>query len=119
MSWRGARHNPGEIEMNVVAPESIAKSLSPSSLSMHALRLEDGRVYITLSPELQRPIDGGCDCKWCKSHPDNTPAWDCLVIPAGDVPNQRGLITVHWPEIHAPEAKGKREFHGVKGEWIA
>lgn len=46
-----------------------------------------------------RPIPGGCDCSYCKKHPDLVPAWDTLSIPN----NYEARTEANAHTIHAPE----------------
>jgi hypothetical protein len=51
-------------------------------------------MFIPLPVKVQQPIDG-CDCKFCKAHPDRKPMWDTLAIS----PDSERTWTVHYPEI--------------------
>jgi hypothetical protein len=53
-------------------------------------------VFVALPIEAQRPIAGGCSCDWCKTHPDRTPMWDTLAVPAD---GKGAAQTVHFPEF--------------------
>ena len=46
--------------------------------------------------ELQRTIEGGCQCLYCKDHPDKPPMWDALAI---DAKARCHTWTVHYPEL--------------------
>ncbi len=50
-------------------------------------------TFITLPETLARPIDGGCQCPYCKSHPNHVPAWDVLAS------DGKKSWTVHYPEL--------------------
>jgi hypothetical protein len=58
--------------------------------------VDTGTRYIRLPDSLATPVGGGCNCAYCKSHPDEIPAWDTLVVPDGRE-NSRHTWTVHWP----------------------
>lgn len=53
-------------------------------------------LFVALPVELQRTIEGGCSCPYCKSHPNQTPMWDTLAI---DAKAQRHTWIVHYPEM--------------------
>ena len=59
-------------------------------------RLVGETLFVALPPDLQRTIDGGCQCGYCKTHPAATPKWDTLAI---DAKAQRHTWTVHYPEL--------------------
>lgn len=61
-------------------------------------------IFVPIPRSLARDIDGGCQCDYCKAHPEIAPKWDCLAIPAGMDGNQHAW-TVHMPE------PGKRAVH--------
>ena len=52
-------------------------------------------VFAPLPKTLQRPIAGGCSCRWCKTHPDAVPMWDTLAWH----PDSRESWTVHYPDL--------------------
>jgi hypothetical protein len=56
--------------------------------------------FIPLPIESRRVIEGGCDCAYCKTHPDKTPQWDTLAVASGSP----YAWTVHFPELqgHSP-----------------
>jgi spore germination protein YaaH len=56
--------------------------------------LADGTRIFRLPPELRAPVVGGCDCHYCKTHPDQIPQWDTLAVPAVS-----HTYTVHHPEM--------------------
>lgn len=57
---------------------------------------ENNTVFIALPAELRRPIEGGCQCVWCRRHPALTPSWDTLAVGRTD----GGYAwTVHYPEF--------------------
>ena len=53
-------------------------------------------LFVALPPFLQRPIDGGCSCDWCKAHPHAIPAWDTLAV---DDRGQSRAWTIHFPDM--------------------
>lgn len=57
--------------------------------------LDDGTVLLRLPVTMQREISGGCQCPFCKTHPDHLPMWDAL---AGH-PRDGRTWTVHAPEL--------------------
>jgi hypothetical protein len=52
-------------------------------------------IFIPLPAAISRPIPGGCQCFYCKAHPDQTPTWDTLAVS----PGTQYAWTVHYPEI--------------------
>ena len=62
--------------------------------SMRAVR-RDKTLFIALPPEQQRKIDWGCECAYCKSHPDRAPMWDTLSVSV----NGGWTCTVHYPDL--------------------
>jgi len=61
-------------------------------------KLVKSTLFVPLPVEAQRPIEGGCGCGYCKSHPDKLPAWDTLAI---DAKAEQRTWTVHYPELAA------------------
>ena len=59
-------------------------------------KLVGGTLFVPLPETLQRTIEGGCQCKYCKEHPKKTPKWDTLAI---DAAAERHTWTVHYPEL--------------------
>lgn len=59
----------------------------------------DNSIFIPLPPAVRRDIPGGCDCTWCKAHPEFVPQWDTLSIAAKAPRNGRDeyTTTVHFP----------------------
>jgi hypothetical protein len=55
-----------------------------------------GAVYVRVDNPVA--IDGGCACDYCKAHPNETPAWDTMVIPPASATNQH-TWTVHMPDV--------------------
>jgi hypothetical protein len=59
-------------------------------------------IFVRIPETLRLPIDGGCKCDYCTSHPGQVPSWDTLAI-AADAPADRGTpdyaVTVHFPEF--------------------
>src|SRR5262245_56451163 len=62
------------------------------------LRVWAGAVYVRLPAELQRPIEGGCSCEYCRQHPHQTPAWDVLGVPLIEQGRTRQTWTIHAPD---------------------
>lgn len=63
---------------------------------MNGIRVKkhkDGTMFVPLPLEVQRPVTGGCQCSYCKDHPDKTPMWDTLALH----PEQDVTWTVHYP----------------------
>jgi hypothetical protein len=58
--------------------------------------LVGGTVFVALPAALHREIAGGCQCGFCKEHPDKTPMWDTLAI---DAAAERHTWVVHYPEL--------------------
>lgn len=59
-------------------------------------------IFVALLPEAWRPIEGGCGCDYCKTHPDQTPMWDTLVVkpqPPRKGYNNDFTSTCHYPEF--------------------
>jgi hypothetical protein len=54
-------------------------------------------VFVALPEELREPIPFGCECRWCKAHPELKPMWDTLSI--DPEANRSDAHTVHFPEL--------------------
>lgn len=54
-------------------------------------------IFTPLASQAKRLIPGGCQCDWCKSHPNETPMWDTLAIDATS--EHSNAWTVHYPEF--------------------
>lgn len=55
-------------------------------------------LFVPLPQLIQREIDGGCSCAFCRKHPEKIPAWDTLALAA----NGEGRTwTVHYPELQS------------------
>jgi hypothetical protein len=50
--------------------------------------------FVALPVIAQRPIEGGCDCRYCKAHPNRTPKWDTLAFVSST-----DAWTVHFPDL--------------------
>lgn len=75
-------------------------TLTPLRLSgWTVLRVWRGSVYLRLPVELQRAT-GGCDCRYCKAHPELVPCWDTLGVPL--MPGASSW-TLHAPEWQASD----------------
>jgi len=59
------------------------------------LRVWHGAVYVRIPEDYAVPIQGGCQCAYCKSHPNEIPSWDTLGIP---LEAREMTWTVHAPE---------------------
>jgi hypothetical protein len=55
-------------------------------------------IFIPLPRLFQTEIKGGCNCDFCRSHPNEIPAWDTIAVDATGT-NKR-TWTVHAPEFH-------------------
>ena len=55
-------------------------------------------IYIRVPSELQLPCNG-CDCDYCKAHPELEPKWDTVAVPV--FPSK---LDVTWT-VHMPDAK--------------
>src|SRR5688500_2542076 len=63
----------------------------------------NGTIFVRLPQELQRTIDGGCACDYCKAeketNPDFAPKWDTLAIAEqAPVHSNDYAWTVHMPK---------------------
>jgi hypothetical protein len=65
-------------------------------------RLVGGTLFVALPVELQRTIEGGCQCPYCKDHPSKPAMWDTLAI---DAKAQRHTWTVHYPELNCGDIR--------------
>ena len=64
------------------------------------MEMRKGTLFVRLPGNLQRPINGGCQCSHCKARPGSTPMWDTLAIDtATDRPVTVRAWTVHYPEL--------------------
>lgn len=51
-------------------------------------------LFVRLPANLQRACSHGCECPWCREHPNTTPCWDALAVgPTGDT------WPVHFPDL--------------------
>lgn len=68
-------------------------------------------IFFPLPSNAQRPIEGGCQCTFCKAHPGSTPMWDTLAVSSG---KRDYTWTVHYPELTTGEAEidKNRETNG-------
>ena len=57
-------------------------------------------LFVALPLDARRTIEGGCQCPYCKAHPESKAAWDTLAMAASG--NDRTWI-VHYPEIASLE----------------
>jgi hypothetical protein len=64
---------------------------------MSVIAIAPTAVYLRLPSALQRPIDGGCQCRYCQAHPNEVPSWDTLGVPTIEN-NRLGSWTLHAPE---------------------
>ena len=60
---------------------------------------DGGTLFVPIPKELAQDIPGGCDCPYCKAHPNETPKWDCLALPAKPEAKTSHVWTVHYPGI--------------------
>ena len=58
-------------------------------------------IFIPLPVEMQTPIKGGCECSFCKEHPEKVPMWDTLAVYANapDWIKDDTAVTIHYPEL--------------------
>lgn len=81
----------------------MAIELTPSTLAMRVLVRTDEAIYLRLPRELQRPIDGSCECPQCKANPELA-TWDTLIVPISAPKNDKHPWryefsgTVHMPD---------------------
>lgn len=73
---------------------------------MNHIRQHRGATFVPLPEKLRRDIEWGCDCKFCKAHPDRKPQWDALGI---TIDNPQETWVVHFPELRAAKL--------ADGEW--
>lgn len=52
-------------------------------------------IFAPLPVNDRRPINGGCQCQFCKAHPDRIPQWDAV----GIEPETLTQWIVHYPEL--------------------
>lgn len=74
--------------------------------------LDDGTVVMPLPHLMRRPISGGCQCPFCKTHPDRTPMWDAL---AGHPKDPGFTWTIHYPDL---AYQIRKEITANKGERV-
>lgn len=67
---------------------------------------DKGTLFVSIPAELAAPIPGGCQCDYCKAHPEETPKWDTLALPA-KARNKQGEHT--WT-VHMPDKGGLAMF---------
>lgn len=64
------------------------------------LRVWRGAAYVRIPSADARPIDGGCGCGYCRTHPNEIPTWDTLGIP---LTGGERTWTLHAPEWRASD----------------
>lgn len=64
-----------------------------------SVKTRDGTLFVALPPAAQTAIGYGCECPYCKAHPDKTPMWDTLAV----APHHNRTWTVHYPEFSQGE----------------
>lgn len=69
-----------------------------------AKRIKD-TIFVPLPAEVRKAIQGGCECSYCKAHPNETPTWDTLAI---DVKCHYPTWTVHFPDLYQRRTDGTR-----------
>ena len=89
--------------------------LTPALISMLVLAHTADAVYLRLPRELQREVEGGCDCGECKRDP-RLARWDTLVVPIKTDPRRvEHSHTVHLPDGALERFRqrvARREAHG-------
>jgi hypothetical protein len=56
-------------------------------------------LYVAIPRELAADVTGGCDCPYCKLHPDVAPKWDTVAMAAKPKGNKAERTwTVHCPD---------------------
>jgi hypothetical protein len=60
-------------------------------------------IFVALPMPAWRPIQGGCGCPFCKSHPELIPHWDTMTIDATG--KSRFTSICHYPEFTNPTAQ--------------
>jgi hypothetical protein len=82
-------------ELNQWAEEKEREQKKVSMTGIKPRRV-GGTLFVKLPAELQRVIEGGCQCRHCKAAPGKVPMWDTLAIAA----NAEGRTwTVHFPDL--------------------
>ncbi len=61
-------------------------------------------IFIRLPESVSAVIEWGCECPYCKAHPDIKPRWDTLCVPTND-PLAKHTWTVHMPDVYGDVAK--------------
>ena len=87
--------------------EKFSVGVLPESLEdMNGQPIYEGNdtLFIPIPRHLARTIDGGCQCEYCKAHPEVTPKWDTLAIPATPGKNH------HTWTVHMPNKQGLRFY---------
>lgn len=79
-----------------------AEAPEPPRYNWQVLRTDDRSVWLRIPHEKARPVPGGCQCPWCKAHPDAIPAWDVLIVPLR--PGSYA-VEIHGPELHIEHAR--------------
>ncbi len=75
--------------------ESGANTITPATMHMRVIAHTGDAVYLRIPEELQRPIEGGCNCEQCRVKPELA-QWDTLVV--GTHPKVGFSHTVHMPD---------------------
>jgi len=68
---------------------------SPTKWSEAMHTATDVTVFMPLTYNLRRVINGGCQCPHCKAHPHEVPMWDTLAAH----PDSKYSWVVHYPEL--------------------
>ena len=68
-------------------------------------------IYLRIPAELATPC-GGCDCAYCKAHPERIPSWDTLAVCDTRADHS---WTVHYPDPRplTPADRAERERRSV------
>jgi hypothetical protein len=64
--------------------------VGPDLLQMPVIARAYGAIYIRIPQDLQREKSDGCTCNYCRTHPDQPPMWDTLVVNNGTGPLEAG-----------------------------
>ena len=86
-----------------MTPTETTLTLTPATLDMRVLATTADAVYLRLPCELQRPIEGGCQCEHCKKDFHATPAWDTLVVPSREAKAGASYFAWHTFTVHMPD----------------
>ena len=65
---------------------------------MAVIKRTKDAIYMRIPTDVSTVIEWGCDCPYCKAHPDILPRWDTLAITTEKSKSYDATWTVHMPD---------------------